>query len=84
MIQVIRRSRYFFRKLDPTYEILESLAYPLIRLVVGIMMIPHGFGKLFNDGGIERTAKFFSSISIEPSIFLLGMLGSWSLPAEYA
>ena len=75
MIQVTRRSRYFFRKLDSTYEILESLAYPLIRLVVGIMMIPHGFGKLFNDGGIERTAKFFSSISIEPSIFFAWYVG---------
>ena len=75
MIQVTRRSRYFFRKLDPFYEVLDALAYPLIRLVVGIMMIPHGYGKLFNDGGIERTAKFFSSISIEPSTFFAWYVG---------
>ena len=75
MIPVSRTSRYFFRKLDPTYKILEPLAYPIIRLVVGIMMIPHGYGKLFNDGGIERTAKFFSSISIEPSVFFAWYVG---------
>ena len=75
MIPVSRTSRYFFRKLDPAYKILEPLAYPIIRLVVGIMMIPHGYGKLFNDGGIERTAKFFSSISIEPSVFFAWYVG---------
>ena len=75
MIPVTRTSRYFFKKLDPVYQILEPLAYPIIRLVVGIMMIPHGYGKLFNNGGIERTAKFFSSISIEPSIFFAWYVG---------
>lgn len=69
MIPVSRTSRYIIRKLDPVYELLGPLAYPIIRIAVGVMMIPHGYGKLFNDGGIERTAKFFSSISIEPSVF---------------
>ena len=71
MIPVTRTSRYFFRKLDPIYEILEPLAYPIIRLVVGIMMIPHGYGKLFNDGGIERTAKFFLPFQLNPPFFCM-------------
>ena len=68
MIPVSRTSRYFFKKLDPIYKILEPLAYPVIRLVVGVMMIPHGYGKLFNDGGIERTAKFFFLFQLIPSV----------------
>ena len=75
MIQVSRTSRYIIRKLGPLYELLNPLAYPMIRLAVGIMMIPHGYAKLFNEGGIERTAKFFSSIGIEPSIFFAWYVG---------
>ena len=75
MIQVSRTSRHIIRKLDPVYELLSPLAYPMIRLAVGIMMIPHGYAKLFNEGGIERTAKFFSSIGIEPSIFFAWYVG---------
>lgn len=75
MIQVSRTSRYFFKKFDSIYQKLGPLSYPIIRLSVGIMMIPHGYGKIFNDNGIERTAKFFSSISIEPSIFFAWYVG---------
>tara|TARA_B100000989_G_scaffold14855_1_gene9918 strand:- start:192 stop:653 length:462 start_codon:yes stop_codon:yes gene_type:complete len=75
MIQVSRTSRHIFKKLDPIYEKFSPLTYPIIRLVVGIMMIPHGYGKLFNESGIERTAKFFSSISIEPSVFFAWYVG---------
>jgi len=75
MIQVSRTSRYIIRKLEPLYELLSPLAYPMIRLAVGIMKIPHGYAKLFNEGGIERTAKFFSSIGIEPSIFFAWYVG---------
>ncbi len=75
MIQVSRTSRYFFKKFDSIYQKLGHLSYPIIRLSVGIMMIPHGYGKIFNDNGIERTAKFFSSISIEPSIFFAWYVG---------
>ena len=75
MIQVSRTSRYFFKKFDSIYQKLGPLSYPIIRLSVGIMMIPHGYGKLFNESGIERTAKFFSSISIEPSVFFAWYVG---------
>ena len=64
MIPVSRTSKYIIRKLDPVYELFGPLAYPIIRIAVGVMMIPHGYGKLFNEGGIERTAKFLELIGL--------------------
>ena len=75
MIPVSRTTRSIIKPLQPIYDMLSPLAYPIIRIAVGVMMIPHGYGKLFNDGGIERTAKFFSSISIEPSVFFAWYVG---------
>lgn len=75
MIPVSRRSRIIIQKLDPIYELLAPLAYPIIRIAAGVMMIPHGYGKIFNEGGIERTAKFLSSLSLEPPIFFAWYLG---------
>ena len=75
MIPVTRTSKLLIRKLEPVYEALSPLAYPIIRFVAGAMMIPHGYSKIINDGGIERTAKFFASISIEPSVFFAWYVG---------
>ena len=75
MIPVTRTSKLLIRKLEPVYEVLSPLAYPIIRFVAGAMMIPHGYSKIINDGGIERTAKFFASISIEPSVFFAWYVG---------
>ena len=72
-MRVQRTSRRIFRALDPIYDFLEPLTYPMIRFVAGVMMIPHGYGKVF--GGIEGTTKFFESAGLEPAFFLAWYVG---------
>ena len=73
MFKVSRTSRHFSRKLDSIYEILKPFSYPLIRISAGLMMVPHGFGKIF--GGIDGTAAFFKSVSIEPAYYFAWYVG---------
>ena len=72
-MRVQRTSRRIFRALDPIYDFLEPLTYPMIRFVAGVMMIPHGYGKVF--GGIEGTTKFFASAGLEPAFLLAWYVG---------
>ena len=72
-IKVSRSSRRIFSFLDPIYNLLEPLAYPIIRFTAGVMMIPHGYGKVF--GGIEGTSKFFASAGLEPALILAWYVG---------
>ncbi len=47
------------------YSPLQCLAYPLIRLFAGLMLVPHGAQKLFGafgGGGLERTAGFLGNV----------------------
>ena len=74
MIQVSRTSRHIIRKLDPVYELLSPLAYPMIRLAVGIMMIPHGYAKLFNEVALKEPQSFFLLLVLNLRSFLHGML----------
>ena len=73
VIKVSRSSKRIFKFLDPAYETLQPIAYPLIRFFAGAMMIPHGYGKVF--GGIEGTAKFFSNVGLEPALILAWYVG---------
>jgi len=72
-MQVQRTSRRIIKALDPIYDALDPIAYPMIRFVAGVMMIPHGYGKVF--GGIEGTTKFFASVGLEPAIILAWYIG---------
>lgn len=46
--------------LDRVYERVQWLAYPLVRIVTGLFLVPHGAQKLFGfAGGIEATAAGF-------------------------
>ncbi|MDA0996241.1 MAG: DoxX family protein [Proteobacteria bacterium] len=72
-MRVQRTSRRIIRALDPIYDLLEPLTYPMIRFVAGVMMIPHGYGKVF--GGIEGTTKFFASAGLEPAFLLAWYVG---------
>ena len=72
-MQVERTSRRIIKALDPIYDALEPLAYPLIRFIAGVMMIPHGYAKVF--GGIEGTTKFFASVGLEPALILAWYVG---------
>ena len=72
-MRVQRTSRRIISALDPIYDALEPLAYPLIRFIAGVMMIPHGYAKVF--GGIEGTTKFFASVGLEPALILAWYVG---------
>ena len=72
-MRVQRTSRRIIKALDPIYEVLEPLSYPLIRFVAGAMMVPHGYAKVF--GGIEGTTKFFASVGLEPALTLAWYVG---------
>ena len=72
-MQVQRTSRRIIKALDPIYDVLDPIAYPMIRFVAGVMMIPHGYGKVF--GGIEGTTKFFASVGLEPALILAWYIG---------
>jgi putative oxidoreductase len=72
-MKVQRTSRRIISALDPIYDALEPLAYPLIRFIAGVMMIPHGYAKVF--GGIEGTTKFFASVGLEPALILAWYVG---------
>ena len=72
-MRVQRTSRRIIKVLDPIYEVLEPLSYPLIRFVAGAMMVPHGYAKVF--GGIEGTTKFFASVGLEPALTLAWYVG---------
>ena len=72
-MRVQRTSRRIIKALDPIYNVLEPLSYPLIRFVAGAMMVPHGYAKVF--GGIEGTTKFFASVGLEPALILAWYAG---------
>ena len=72
-MRVQRTSRRIIKALDPIYDALEPLSYPLIRFVAGAMLVPHGYAKVF--GGIEGTTKFFASVGLEPALTLAWYVG---------
>ena len=72
-MRVQRTSRRIIKALDPMYDALEPLSYPLIRFVAGAMLVPHGYAKVF--GGIEGTTKFFASVGLEPALTLAWYVG---------
>src|SRR6266446_1237118 len=48
-------ARLLFPKLKPFYDWVEPLTWPLIRVTVGLMIIPHGWPKLMM--GVGATAQ---------------------------
>lgn len=77
------RSTHYVPALVPVYRRTETLAYPLIRFVAGLFLIPHGMQKLFGlwGGSITGTAAFFSKIGLEPALPLAYLTGTVELVA---
>ena len=53
----------------------HSLAPLLLRLVIGIIFIGHGYGKLFADGNPGNFAAWLASLGLEPSYLLAVFTG---------
>jgi len=53
----------------PITDALTPYVEPLLRVTVGVLLIPHGYGKLIG-GGLQGTADFFASVGFEPAYTL--------------
>ena len=71
--------------LDRVYARVEWLAYPLVRVVTGLFLVPHGAQKLFGfaGGDINATAATFGRLGLEPAL-PLATLGVLTRPAALA
>jgi|SRR5579859_2218591 len=54
----------------PIYDALEGVSYPMMRIVTGLFLLPHGAQKLFGlfGGNIQQTAAFFAKVGLEPAL----------------
>ena len=61
------------------YGALARLAWPLLRLVAGLFLMPHGAQKLFGwfgGGGLEGTAGWFAKNGFEPAMPIAALVGA--------
>jgi len=61
--------------LAPIYSGLAPYAPSLIRFVLGIVFVPHGYDKLFT-GKIGNFAKNFAGLGLEPALPIAYFLGT--------
>ncbi|HJO97299.1 MAG TPA: DoxX family protein [Rhodospirillales bacterium] len=69
--------RLYIPALAGLYDRLSGLAYPLVRVVAGLWLMPHGAQKLFGwfGGNPEGAAGFFAKIGLEPALPLVYATG---------
>jgi putative oxidoreductase len=66
---IVNRPRLVLPALGSVYASLEPLTSPLVRIVTGLLLLPHGAQKLFGafgGGGIGGTAQFLDSTGFTP------------------
>ena len=71
-------TRLFIPALGGFYDAVSGLGYPLIRFITGLILMPHGAGKLFGwfgGRGIEGTAAGFAKMGLEPALPLAYVVG---------
>ena len=71
-------TRLFVPALGGFYGAVSGLGYPLIRFFTGLILMPHGAGKLFGwfgGRGIEGTAAGFARLGLEPALPLAYVVG---------
>ena len=62
-------SRHYIPALAPLYDKLAPFALPLLRIVMGVILIPHGAQKFFGwfgGMGFERFVKLFETLGYKP------------------
>lgn len=72
------RSQLYIPALGGLYSSLEWLAHPLLRVFVGLNLMPHGAQKLFGmfgGGGLSGTGGFLESIGYTPGLFWAMAIG---------
>ena len=71
-------TRLFIPALGGFHDAVSGLGYPLIRFITGLVLMPHGAGKLFGwfgGRGIEGTAAGFARLGLEPALPLATVVG---------
>ena len=71
----IEENRLFFAFMAPIYTYGATYSWTLIRVIIGLNLIPHGYPKLFSEGRAEKTAGYFSSLGLEPALPLVYLVG---------
>jgi putative oxidoreductase len=72
-------TRLFIPALGGFYGAVSGLGYPLIRFFTGLILMPHGAGKLFGwfgGRGIDGTAAGFAKLGLEPALPLAILVGA--------
>lgn len=54
----IDRKALFVPAAAPLYETLVPFGYALIRVALGLILIPHGFAKLFLNDAVPTSHRF--------------------------
>ncbi len=63
--------RLFIPALGPLYEKLNSYALPILRVAIGLLLIPHGCQKFFgwfHGMGFEKFNQLFDKLGYHPGI----------------
>lgn len=66
-------------RLAGLYRPLQPLAWPMVRIIAGINLVPHGAQKLFGafgGKGLAATADGFAAMGYTPGLFWAGAVGS--------
>jgi putative oxidoreductase len=68
---------YYVPAMAGFYAAVQDLAYPMVRIASGLILIPHGAQKLFGmfGGNINGTAGFFTKVGLEPALPLAYLVG---------
>lgn len=76
--QRARVPRAIIAPMQQFYVRYSILAYPLIRIAAGLLLVPHGAQKLFGwfEGNPERLATIFSKIGFQPGWLWVSVTGS--------
>jgi putative oxidoreductase len=70
-------SRYYVPALSSVYAALEPFMLPLLRITLGVILIPHGCQKLFGwfgGAGFARFSQIFEGIGYKPGAFWVAVV----------
>jgi putative oxidoreductase len=70
-------TRHYIPALAPIYEKLAPFALPILRVGIGLILIPHGAQKFFGwfgGMGFEKFVALFNTLGYRPGIFWLTLV----------
>jgi putative oxidoreductase len=61
-----------FPFMAPIYRFGSCISWPMVRIIAGANLVPHGANKLFGwwGGSMEGTAQGFANLGLEPALSL--------------